>query len=153
MAAVRAADDRTARKRISFYQTEPMRPLKFQLRPILRTILGLYLVLLGVLSLMPNPPQPPDIISWDKLEHALAYAVLGPLLFVVLSPRLVNRVRLLWAAGIAWGTGAMFEFLQGVLKLGRCFEWSDLVANLVGTLTGLVLMHLVIIWLRRETRY
>jgi len=113
--------------------------LKNRLKTALPFILGGYLLLLGTLSLMPNPPAPPDFASWDKAQHALAYALLAPLVWAVLSSQLSAWKRLCVSLLIAWGVGAVLELFQGLLPLGRVFEWTDLLANLTGGVAGLLI--------------
>jgi VanZ family protein len=86
------------------------------------------------LSLVPNPPSPPLVqLSWDKLQHAGAYALL-----TLFAGRFIIQWRPLsrhpwfyaWMAAVAFG--GLIEILQGTLTGVRHAEWGDLVANAVG---------------------
>lgn len=85
------------------------------------------------LSLTPSPPSVPSLLSWDKLRHALAYALLTLLLGRALVP-LWSRPRAGWdvAAALAVGYGAVMELAQGLLTEARCADVGDLLANAAG---------------------
>jgi len=110
------------------------------LTPRLTTLLrGLPAVLwAGVilwLSLSPSPPQPPQWLGWDKLQHAAAYALLVWLLGYAWSPRPTWR-NWLPAIALASGYGVLMELLQGSLTSYRDPSLGDALANLAGTLLG-----------------
>lgn len=98
---------------------------------------------LAVLSLLPGVPSPPGPFGWDKFQHFTAYAVLTLLLAAVLACRLTGRLPpalRAFAGGFAFG--AAMEGLQWAMGAGRSAEWSDLLANSLGALTGSVLFCL-----------
>ncbi|WP_035384298.1 VanZ family protein [Ferriphaselus sp. R-1] len=92
-------------------------------------VLGwLWVAVVFYLSLTPHPPEPVQFWNVDKLEHALAYALLM-LWFCQLA---YSRVRL-GLAFVAMGVG--IEFLQGMTGY-RYFEYADMLANSTGVLLG-----------------
>ena len=86
------------------------------------------------LSLTPNPPSPPSaLLSWDKLQHAGAYALLTLLVgscFRHWRPLGRHPWLFAWAAAVAFG--GLVEILQGTLTDVRQAEWGDLLADAVG---------------------
>lgn len=84
----------------------------------------------AVLSLLPQPPQPP-VLTWDKSHHLLAYGLLMYWFRQSFAPRWG------WVAFLV-GLGVALEILQG-LSGYRYFEWADMLANTLGVGCGLVL--------------
>lgn len=108
------------------------------LKPFLhpRLWVGLWLLAIAVvatLSLTPPPPFPDLPSGTDKLEHALAYALLAcGAVQVFRAP----AARWLAAAGlVAMGLG--LEFAQGAYTSDRMQDPFDAIANTVGVLLGL----------------
>jgi VanZ family protein len=85
-----------------------------------------------VVSLLPAE-ELPSLGLWDKLEHALAYAVVAALGGLAWAGR--SRA---WAAiGVFLVLlGIVLEVLQSMVP-GRSTDPADAVANLIGTLIGL----------------
>ncbi len=83
------------------------------------------------LSLMPHPPEPVPFDGADKLEHALAYALLM-LWFCQVYVERRTRIRLTLSL-LAMGVG--IEILQGMSGY-RHFEYADMLANSTGVLLG-----------------
>jgi VanZ family protein len=82
-------------------------------------------------SLMPGPPAPLDLRHFDKLEHALAYAVLA-VWFTGIVPRANYwKVPLVLAA-----LGIAIEFLQRAMPFGRTGDPWDFAANVLGIAVG-----------------
>lgn len=69
----------------------------------------------------------------DKLSHMLAFFVLACLARVLWPGSGVLRLLLLLAI-----FGAGIELLQLAMALGRTAEWGDFVADVVGTVAGLL---------------
>ncbi|TCO81377.1 hypothetical protein EV699_1087 [Plasticicumulans lactativorans] len=88
-------------------------------------------VVLVVLTLMPDPPEPPSFLAWDKAQHGLAYAGLAWWFRQAFTRRWVWPLFLV-ALGVA------LEFLQG-WSGWRTFDTADMLANACGVLAGLVL--------------
>jgi VanZ family protein len=105
------------------------------------------------LSLTPNPPSPPsELLSWDKLQHAGAYALL-----TLLVGRFISQWRPLirhpWRCAllVAVVFGGMIEILQGALTDVRRAEWGDLVADAAGGMVVVVAAHIREHWLMRKS--
>ena len=107
----------------------------------------LYLLLLALVSLLPNSSLPtiPDwtsLFSPDKVAHFAAYALLALLLSAEAYPR--KRMGGIGLAILAAALfGAALEFLQAVIGTGRSFDPVDMVANALGALLGGLLATLV----------
>jgi len=87
--------------------------------------------LVTVLSLMPQPPQPLDFDSSDKLEHMSAYALLMAW-FCQMYWTGRHRFRL----GLALVCmGVTVEIVQGMTGY-RTFDTADMLANGAGVLAG-----------------
>jgi len=103
------------------------------------------------LSLAPSPPNPPRFLSWDKVQHALAYAfltVLAGRFFIYLYRSSVKG----WFAGAFFSFlyGALIEIFQGVMTSHRNADIKDVVANLVGILSVLSVVALWNVIFRRD---
>lgn len=77
----------------------------------------------------------------DKTGHFTAYGMLAFLLIrsAVLSGRMSNRTGRWFVIILLIGSlyGSLLEVLQGVMYLGRSFEYYDILANVTGTVAGL----------------
>lgn len=92
------------------------------------------LALAGVillLSLLPGKDLP-DIHTWDKLNHALAYVALA-----FWFGSVVVRRDYFWLGLTVVAFGGAIELLQA--HVGRDAEWGDLLADAIGTSVGLLL--------------
>ena len=91
--------------------------------------LGLYAfacLVLIYMTLAPGEDVPGVGITWDKAEHALAWAILT-------GAGLVLSTRRRWAIGVfAFVFGAVIEVLQATMGFGRDGNWQDMVADSVG---------------------
>lgn len=80
------------------------------------------------LALLPGDSAPSGL-GWDKLNHAVAIAVVTGFAYLALQP-------LVWAATAAflYGTslGVLIEILQATMTTGRYAEWSDVAADMIG---------------------
>ncbi|MFE8070523.1 VanZ family protein [Marinobacteraceae bacterium S3BR75-40.1] len=82
--------------------------------------------------------------SWDKLNHAMAFAVLAGLLS--LAHRALGPLR----QGLALlGYGLLIEIWQAFLPLREC-DLADLAADGVGLAVGLGVMAMFWLWLDRH---
>ncbi|MCZ4353064.1 VanZ family protein [Roseovarius aestuarii] len=86
-------------------------------------------VVIAVLTLMPSsqadgPPTP------DKLYHFIAFAAL------VVPLGLVYPRHIWWVVVTATAYGGLIEIIQP--SVGRGAEWLDLLADLLGAITGAV---------------
>ena len=83
----------------------------------------------------------------DKGLHFLAYLVLVFLLwFAISGDKKVNwrRAGVWWVFFVVTGYGIVYELLQGCV--GRNCDVRDMVANLAGTLAGLILFSVFSFW-------
>ncbi len=90
----------------------------------------IWVLVVFYLSLMPHPPEPVAFSGVDKVEHALAYALL--MLWFCQVYLGAARIRTsLWL--VAMGVG--IEFLQRMTGY-RAFEYADMLADATGVLAG-----------------
>lgn len=97
-----------------------------------------------VLSLIPVPPKIiGDVLSWDKAQHALAYAVLTGLGGWALTPR--------HGALPGWRKALLLAICYGVLIEGaqalcgyRAAQFADAVANALGAGTAFLGWRLLV---------
>ncbi|MFM1885229.1 MAG: hypothetical protein RL026_386 [Pseudomonadota bacterium] len=95
--------------------------------------LGLIIiVVVAALSLMPVSELPAVGVS-DKIEHALAYALLA-----LWFGGLFRVSHFLWVGLALSLLGAAIEFAQGAMGWGRQADWRDLLANTAGIVIGLM---------------
>ncbi|TGE21761.1 VanZ family protein [Hymenobacter aquaticus] len=102
-----------------------------------------------VLTLTPAedmPATPPwELLSFDTAAHAFVFFVLAVLSYFssVRQPWFPWRRRHAFSLVLAEGIllGALIEFLQITMDLGRHGEWSDLLSDGIGTVAGLLLLH------------
>jgi len=95
---------------------------------------GLWIALVSIFSLMPNPPDPLSFEQRDKLSHFLAYGWLM-LWFCQLYTGTTRR----WSLALAFvALGVGLEFLQS-LTPDRTYELLDMAANTGGVLLGWLL--------------
>lgn len=100
-----------------------------------RILLAAWAILILWLSLDPSPPVPEnDLLSWDKLQHVAAYALLTVFAGLALSLGGTVHPRRRWvlAALAALAYGALLELLQGWCTQNRSAEFGDLLADAVG---------------------
>jgi VanZ family protein len=108
-------------------------------------LLASYLLALGFLSL--NPWLLPDshrafdlMITWDLIDHTVAYALLTVLLLSAAPRGRKRRLRIIALAVLASSAiGLSMEFGQYWLTSTRQFSWHDAYANAVGSLIGALL--------------
>jgi VanZ family protein len=115
-------------------------------------IFALLCWLAGVLwlSLAPSLPHPPDLLSWDKLQHAGAYALMTFLagrVFILFCR--APRRGWLAAAAFAIAVGGLTEVAQGTLSDVRYAEWGDMLANACG---AAIALSGAFVWLRMIER-
>lgn len=97
---------------------------------------GLAIASVVVLSLTP-PPAVTVPRGFDKVEHALAYALLA-----AGAVQLFARRRVQWRAGTALvAMGIALEFAQAGLTSSRSGDVADAVANTLGVVVGLLTAH------------
>jgi VanZ family protein len=74
-----------------------------------------------------------DFVGIDKLGHLGFYAILTFLWYMALRKKKMHK-NVVFVLFIL--LGALMEFLQTQLALGRIFEWNDLLANIIGAIIG-----------------
>lgn len=108
-----------------------------RLSALTRWLLALYLAALVFLSLNPwlRPSSAPAVgfLTWDKLDHALAYALLTVILILAL-----RRCAFAVAALLSMAIGIGLEFGQAWLTETRSFSQFDAYANGFGAALGAV---------------
>ena len=101
-------------------------------------------LLILVFSLVPHPPELAlPFLSWDKFQHASAYALLT--LFIGRSWtcfRPWNARIWWWAAASALVFGIAIELLQGLMGIGRSADPRDVLANAIGILSACLLVYI-----------
>lgn len=97
--------------------------------------------LLFVMCLVPNPPSA-NVAYADKIEHFIAYLLLGTWFGGILAPRWLPVL-----LGLA-ALGGAIELVQAWSGY-RDGEWGDLLADCLGAGTGIALARLgAMNWLR-----
>lgn len=110
-------------------------PLRW--RPVWLAVGWLLIAVVIWLSLIPNPPQTPEIPFGDKLNHLLAYAVLMGW-FGQLYRRPLMRLGYAFSFVLL---GVVLEITQGMGGY-RWFEVADAVANTAGVVLAFVALRL-----------
>ena len=112
-----------------------------RLKAIIAFLVWISLVTIG--SLMPlDGPDIESFIDYDKVVHVLFYLGMTYLLLRSIS-RKQTKIILLTIV-ICSGYGVIMECLQGVLDLGRHFDYYDIIANIIGSLVGALIYRLTI---------
>ena len=110
-------------------------------------------LIVAYLSLAPNPPST-DVVSSDKVAHAIAYFVLTVVFTIdYIRSRLPHHTRFdveLAFAAAAATLGGVLEICQLIMNIGRHYEWQDWVADIIGAVIGYLFMKL---WFTRKTRH
>jgi VanZ family protein len=105
-----------------------------------RRLLIIYLVVLGFLSLNPwlRPDSQPAFkyITWDLVDHAIAYGVLSILLLSAFMKQRRPLVMTLIGVLVCSLMGVMFEYGQYWLTSTRHFSIYDAAANAFGSVLG-----------------
>jgi VanZ family protein len=78
----------------------------------------------------------------DKVAHFFAYGLTAWLACQVLGNRFNPSITVILSFLYASITGAVLELLQAYFTSTRQGEWTDLVANLCGAMTGCVIFSL-----------
>ena len=115
----------------------------FKLNSLLRLALPiLWAGIICWLSLTSTPPTLiPGVLGWDKLLHAVAYALLSILVAQYLYIYTHIRKTVFYACCLVILYGGLMEVLQLMMQAGRLAEWWDLVADIIGALTGCVIFR------------
>ena len=121
-------------------------PRRLLSAPARRGWRSLLVLLIAAVCWLAFDPHPPEGLStgWDKLNHALAFAVLGAVALLAQAPA-AGRWRWALAFGGMMAFGAFIEAVQTQIP-GRSGEALDLLADAVGLAIGLGALGA---WLRR----
>lgn len=92
-----------------------------------------------VVGSIPGPalPRQPAFWQWDKLFHFGEFAFFAFLMFRYTINKQEARRAALWTMGLALILGMVDELHQIPIP-GRTGSWIDLVADLSGALTGII---------------
>jgi VanZ family protein len=118
----------------------PELPVKKTLSPLWPAAFLSWVVVLTWLSLSPTTPETDiALFDWDKLRHALAYALLVFLAIRAGQGFIVNERRLRVGAFLfACLYGGLLEVFQELLTDVRFAESGDLAANATGAAVALL---------------
>jgi VanZ family protein len=101
-----------------------------------------YMGVIFVLSAQPKLPTPPGILGWDKLQHYLAYMVMGLLLIQAADRMPLLRINpYLQALVIGALYAASDEYHQSFVP-GRTMDARDWLADVTGLLVALAVVYL-----------
>ena len=119
---------------------------------IKKILFFLYLLLITLLSLLPSRDLP-DVklfMHADKVIHLCMYAGFTFLILWAWPQKFTGYKQLLpLLAIIIWGL--LMEVIQGLTHLGRSFDLTDELANILGFLPGWILWKLVNRFCIRDT--
>ncbi len=109
--------------------------------------LGLYWLLIFILTSIPGNHVPKLFGVSDKIKHFGAYFVLAILLNFTLHIQnrfsLLSKNSILFTFLITLFYG-LFDEVHQIFIPGRAFDWWDLVADVVGSLLGILLVKVII---------
>ncbi|WP_375290615.1 hypothetical protein [Qipengyuania sp.] len=91
-----------------------------------------------VMAVLPHPPTLPGQLS-DKIQHMLAFAVLGGL-----AAAGYRKVPLGYLFIALTAFGALIELVQAIPALHRDSDWLDLAADTLAALIGLAAVRAVL---------
>ncbi|HLU93343.1 MAG TPA: VanZ family protein [Membranihabitans sp.] len=101
-----------------------------------------WLVIVCFLSLMPSTSKVSQ--EWfhfphlDKIVHAIMYGILSLTMLKFLQKTNV-RQPVIYVIIFCVALGAGIEFLQSSKIINRDFEIADIIANIIGTFTGILI--------------
>lgn len=113
--------------------------MKYYIPAILWSFVILFLSTTGGINL---PPSWLDLISLDKVGHLVVYGILCILLLGALTQNRKLALEQKWviiALGISITYGIGMEVVQYTFFPGRFFEIPDIIANIIGSFSGLYL--------------
>lgn len=122
-------------------------------RKFLYIPLGLYWLLIFILTSIPSQSMPKVFGGVDKLKHFGAYFVLAFLLnFALLIQEkfsILSKKSLLFTLLITSFYG-LFDEVHQIFIPGRYFDWWDLVADVIGSLIGIGLVKIIMHTIREK---
>lgn len=108
----------------------------------------LWTIFILVASLLPKEsvPKPSwtDFANFDKVSHLISYALLVFLWAMVFSKKVskIKAARIAFYGGIS--LGILMEMAQWQMNTGRYFEVLDIIANIIGSIIGLIAFYKII---------
>ncbi|HEY0817336.1 MAG TPA: VanZ family protein [Rhizobacter sp.] len=107
-----------------------------QARRAWQVLLALLLVAVCLLAFSTRPPEPLST-GWDKLNHAVAFAVLAmtAMLAFPRAGRAAGAMAMVLVGLMAFG--GLIEVVQALIP-GRSGEWLDLLADALGIVAGVI---------------
>jgi VanZ family protein len=85
-----------------------------------------------------------DLLEADKIAHVGVYLILTLLIFRGLYRRKrLNNRNIGWAILISAGYGILLETGQYFFFPGRYFEFFDIVANIIGSISSLIILKFI----------
>ena len=116
-------------------------------RKFLYLPLGLYWLLIFILTSIPGNHIPTIFGVSDKIKHFGAYFVLAILLNFTLYIQnrfpLLSKKSMLFTFLITLFYG-LFDEVHQIFIPGRAFDWWDLVADIIGSVLGILLVKFII---------
>lgn len=98
-----------------------------------------------MVSVMPSKSLPKidlELVSPDKLAHALVYSILALTIFWGLSRKgNLNRKTIIMAICLCSTYGILMEMAQYLFFPGRYFEFLDIIANIIGSIASLLFLY------------
>ncbi|NND94855.1 MAG: VanZ family protein [Flavobacteriales bacterium] len=99
-------------------------------------------LLILVLTAIPGKDMPDiNFVSADKFAHAFVYGVLFLLTTRWSSNVPTGRNVVIVSALITTIYGILMEVMQETLFVDRFFDWSDVIANTIGVVLGIVIFR------------
>ncbi len=109
--------------------------------------LGFYWLLIFILTSIPGKIVPEIFGVSDKLKHFGAYFLLSVLLsFSLHLQKKILQLSKKWIffALLITSTYGLFDEVHQIFIPGRYFDWWDFVADVVGSLLGILLVRIII---------
>jgi len=139
--------------RLVFYGIQLYKLFLSNKKKFLYIPLGLYWLLIFILTSIPGRSIPKIIAVSDKIKHLAAYFVLAFLLNFTL---LIQNKYPLSAKKAAIFTFlitllyGLFDEIHQLFIPGRFFDWWDFVADLIGSLLGIVLVKIILYYYNKS---
>ena len=109
------------------------------------SVLNLIVIIYLSFFILPGSDEiPPIIPHLDKIGHFILYGFQALSLFMLLKqhnfikPNIVVTIT-------CFIIGTIIEYLQPVLTSNRVFDFFDIIANLTGVLTSLIVIKLILL--------
>lgn len=109
-------------------------------QPFRFSLIFLYVAGIAALSLLP-PQDLPNVQLFkgaDKVIHLLMYLIFSVLSCWTLKTE-DNWYAIWLIIPVTVGWGMLMEYIQLEMRLGRSFSWSDILANTIGVLIGIII--------------